>query len=322
MYINFGSVLNFGSKSLTKLGTCCKSMVRGFRTTSIKSQVVSDCVELSTPKKHWRELIGELNSFIKPENLLGRGSEASVYKINDYYVLRILGRESNMKGINLNFRPVTDVFEGRNFGQAVAISENCSINRLVRGTPLYKCKETDPVTYLKKLKEYSKLPDKTLEQFIEDVSFINKKGYIIDKGNPENFLYDRINKKIGIIDIHKKGITNFDLFNPYGHDWIIEALCNGHNFFDCASKMNPAQRKEMLELITSLESRIIPLCKKYNIPIAKYNNKKYMEFSMAEFLSSKDKINVFSKEGIITQMAKLNHPEYDVETLKLLEPNF
>ena len=234
-------------------------------------------------------------------------------------MLRLFGGETTVK--SLSFRPVTDIFEGRNFGQAVAIGKGCSINRLVRGIPLYKCNETNPVKYLKKLREYSKLSDRTLEQFIEDVSFINKKGYRIDEGNPENFLYDCINKKIGIVDICKKGSTSLDLYGPYGHDWILEALCNGHDFLSCASKMTPAQKKEMIELITNLESRIIPMCKKYNIPIAQYNNRDYMKFSMAEFLSLKDKINVFSRDGIRTQMVKLNHSEY-IENLKWMSPNF
>lgn len=317
--MNLVSVLNFNRKVFTKFGTCCKLAVQSFDKTSIKPQVVSDCIEISTPKKHWSELIGKLNSCINPENFLGGGSEASVYKINDNYVLRLIGGETTVK--SLNFEPVMDIFEGRNFGQAVAISKGCSINRLVRGVPMYKCCETDPIVYLQKLKRYSKLSDKTLEQFIEDVSFINKKGYRIDESNPENFLFDCINQRIGIVDICKKGTTSLDLYGPYGHDWILEALCNGHDFLSCASKMNPMQKKEMFELITNLESRIIPMCKKYNIPIAKYNNEDYLKFSMAEFLSLKDKFDIFSKDGIRTQIVKLNHPE-EIEKLKHMRPNF
>ena len=317
--MNLVSVLNFNRRFLSEVGTCCKPLVWGLGRTSIKPQVVTDCIELSTHKKHWSKLISKLNSCIKPENFLGGGAEASVYKINDNYVLRLLGSETSVK--SPNFRPVIDIFEGRNFGQAVAASNGCTINRLVKGVPMYKCLETDPVVYLKRLRKFSKLSDKTLEQFVEDVAFINKKGYRIDSSNPENFLYDCINQKIGIVDICKKGTTSLDLFGPYGHDWILEALCNGHDFLDCASKMNPAQKKEMFDLITNLESRIIPICKKYNIPIAKYNKEDYLHFSMAEFLSLRNKLNIFSKDGIRTQMVKLNHPE-EVEKLSRMSQNF
>ena len=276
---------------------------------------LSDCIHISNQNKHWSSLVDDLNSYIKPEKFLGRGAEARVYKLNKNYVLRLSRGQTTVD--NQHFIPVQDIFDGRNYGQAVAISENgkISINKFVPGNMMYKAGDYNPITYLGELRKYSKLPDETLEKFIEDVSYINKKGYRIDSYNPENFLYDSTTQRIGIIDIKKKGTSTLDLYNPYGHDWILSALCNEHDLLTIMSQMNAAQKKEVIDLITELEARIIPMCKKYNIPLAKYNSKDYSRFSMAEFLSLRSKINVSSNEGIRTQIIKLNHPDM-IEYLK------
>ena len=238
----------------------------------------------------------------------------------DKYVLRLYGGTKNAG--RQKFKPVIDIFEGKNFGQPVAISENhqVSINRFVNGNIMYKCMDYNPDVYLKKLEEYSALPDKTLEEFIADVAFINKKGFRIDESNPENFLFNPVTKKIGIVDICKKG-SSLDLYGPYGHDWIVSVLCNEHDFLDCASRMRPEQRARMIELISKIERRILPICKKYGIPTAKYNNNDYLKFSIAEFLHSIDKINPHAKEGICHQLVRLNNPDL-IPNLARMDINF
>lgn len=262
--------------------------------------------QLLKNNQEWKSLVKDLNSSIKPENYLGSGRSANVYKLNDNYVLRVPhGCDANQK----EFETVADIFEGRNFGQPVAISKNgrVSINRFVNGEVMYQCGNSDPDVYLKKLKGYASLPDKTVEQLVDDIAFLRKKGYSIDC-NIENFLYDSKTKRIGIVDINR--IPKKDIYNtPYGHDWVVEILCNGNDFLNAAEEMSPAQKREMLSLIKMVEQRIIPMCERHGIPIAKYNNKDYCEFSMAELLHSIDRINPASEECLVNQLVRLNHPD-------------
>jgi hypothetical protein len=88
----------------------------------VQSQVfapIRDTVELSS--KNWRLLIPNISKSITPKNFLGAGGEASVYAINDEYVLRLFGGQTK---IDSEFFPVEDILEGRNFGQAIARTKN------------------------------------------------------------------------------------------------------------------------------------------------------------------------------------------------------
>ena len=241
-------------------------------------------------KSKWQDLVFDLDKKITKKNLLGSGSEADVYNINNDYVLRILGGENKIK--NHKFVPVEDIFEGKNFGQAVAKNdEGITINKKVNGTKIYNIRENNPKKYMEQLREYSELPDETLENFVSDIAFINSKGYRIDQSNPENFLYDRVNKSIGIIDLQKQDSSSLDLFEPYAHDWIVDPLINGHDIFEIYNKLEPHERKEMFELIGKIENRVLPLCEKYGIPKAKWNKNDYMFSSVLNVLELKETVD-------------------------------
>lgn len=249
---------------------------------------IQDTVELSSD--NWRSLIPNISKCITPKNFLGGGGEANVYIINDKYVLRLFGGQTK---IDTKFSPVEDIFEGRNFGQAVAKTKNnTSINRRVFGVPMYKCNDYDPKTYMAKIREYKNLPDETLENFVADVAFIHSKGWRIDETNPENFLYDKATGRIGIIDLCKQNSSSLDLSDPYGHDWILAPLVNSHDVFKIYQKLTPEERREVFDIIKSLQERIIPLCEKYDIPIAKWNKDDYTFTSLINLLDLMNKIDV------------------------------
>ena len=280
--------------------SCAKFKNLHFATSSI-----GDTVELSA--RDWRSLIPGLSKKITPSNMLGGGGEATVYAINDKYVLRMFG---GGKKITSKFFPVEDIFEGRNFGQAVAkTSDNCSINRRVNGEIMHKCNGHDTKTYMRNLREYVQLSDETLEEFVSDVAFINSKGWRIDQSNPENFLLDRKTGKIGIIDLSRKNSSSLDLYEPYGHDWILDPLVNGHDIFGIYKKLSIEERKEMFELISKLEKRILPLCKKYDIPVSKWNKENYMFTSLLNFLDLKDGIDVSKVDDLFEPIIYARYPE-------------
>ena len=247
-------------------------------------------------KQPWRKLIPNLQEKINPQNFLGGGFEANVYGIDDSYVLRMYDGATR---IDSEFLPVLDIFEGRNFGQAVArTKKGVSINRRVPGVPMYKCNDSDPKIYMRNLREYANLSDDTLESFVADVAYINSKGWRIDQSNPENFLIDKATGKIGIVDLSRKGSSSLDLFEPYGHDWILAPLVNSHDVFAIYKKLSPVERKELFDLIEKLEKRILPLCEKYGIPNVKWNRDDYAFRSLINLLDFKGKINVSTTDDL------------------------
>ena len=298
-----------------KIGTIQASVTNPNQTKGLKlaPPLAKDTVEFSK-KAHGSEFLTTKTSFdnldkkIKPENFLGGGFEADVYAIDENYVLRMYG---GAKSVDYPFTPVEDIFEGKNFGQAIArTKKGVSINKRVSGEHLYKCNDTDPATYMKKLREYSELSDETLDAFVSDVAFINSKGWRIDQTNPENFLYDKKTGRIGILDICKKGRSSLDLYEPYGHDWILDPLLNGHDLFDVYQKLSSEERKEMFELVDKIEKRIVPLCKKYNVPISKWKEDDYMFDSLINFLELRKSIDPTTCEDLYKPIIYQRYPSY------------
>ena len=273
----------------------------------LESDVV--CFSKSEGDTDWKKLVPTLNFAIKEKNHLGAGAEADVYKINDKYVLRLFGGTKFV--MPQTFTPQLDIFQGRNFGQPVAISHNgnVSINKFVSGRPIYEVNKFDEKAYMQNLRKYANLPDEVLEDFVENVAFLDSKGYRIDESNPENFLYDEETQKINIIDICKKGTSSLDLYGPYNHFWILKPLVNAHDYENIYKKLDINERKEMIDLILKLQDRIIPMCQKYDIPIAtEMKRRDYCMFDLPLFLAMLDKFDVNSEEGLITQMAKVYAP--------------
>ena len=210
--------------------------------------------------------------YIIPENYLGSGKEAIVYAIDNDYVIRLVNTD---KIGGQKFSYIEDIFdEDKNFGQPVAISEkgNITINRRVKGEPLYnnvyftsKTFENDVSQiniYLKSLEEYSNLDDLTLENFIKDGVYLLSKGFILDPYNPYNYLYDSKNKKINIIDlcVNKK---NTELTHVY----YVYPLCYSTVILRYYEVMTVEERLKMFELIKQINNKIIKYSLKYNVTI-------------------------------------------------------
>lgn len=246
-------------------------------------------------KNEWESLVPDIENYLNPENFIGSGGEADVYGLGENYVLRFFGgKHSDI--VKSDFKAVPDIFEDKNFGQAVATnSERVSINKKVKGVCLYKVNNFNEQEYMQRLREYSELPDKTLDEFVSDIAYINSKGYRIDQSNPENFLYDKANGKIGIIDLCRKGSSSLDLYEPYGHDWVLDPLVNGHDFMEIYEKASVSTRKEMMAHLTKLENRILPMCEKHNIPKSKWSEEDYMPSSLMNILEVKNNID-YSKD--------------------------
>ncbi len=243
------------------------------------------------------------------KKFLGEGAEAKVYAINDKYVLRLL-HDANS---DLEFLSIEDIFEGRNFGQAIAKDQNGNtINKRVFGSSLYDRYSTDPKIYLQNLREYVNLSDEALEAFVSDIAFINSKGYCIDHRNPENFLYDKKTGKIGIVDISEKTFVNSifpEAFEPYSHIWVLSPLLNGYSVIDIYKEFSISERQEFFELVEKLESRILPLCEKYGIPLAKWEKDRYLVTNLINLLDLRKKIDPIKCDNLQVPIFYERYPE-------------
>ena len=223
-------------------------------------------------KSDAEKYINSLREKIRPDNIIGEGTEAKVYALSDDYVIRVLKYQKQSS--NQKFTSIPELFEGQNFGQAVMVSNDgaISINKLVTGKQMYPVERISSDTYLNSLRNYSELSDTCLERYVKDFSYLNKKGYKMDP-NPENFLYDAKKDRIGFVDIAKleDKIINYD--EPFSHTAVMFPLVNGRQVFRQYMQMYPSERKEMFDLINKIEERILPYCEKYDIPKAKWDSK-------------------------------------------------
>ncbi|MBO5948301.1 hypothetical protein J6Q66_05640, partial [bacterium] len=136
----------FNLKGVQNIGKQKSVSFCGVKNNSLSSDVVS--FKGRAEDKDWKKLVPLLNFSIKKNNYLGGGAEADVYKINDKYVLRLFGGTKFV--MPQTFTPQLDIFQGRNFGQPVAISRDgkVSINKLVSGHSLYNVNGSDEKVYM------------------------------------------------------------------------------------------------------------------------------------------------------------------------------
>ena len=297
--LNFAKTLTKGIRKVANAGLQTNFKANKLITSPIQDEFISS--------KNWKKLLPTLKEKITPQNLLGSGIEADVYALDDNFVLRCFAGNKNVNG---DFYPVKDIFEGRNFGQVVAeTKDKISINKRVSGKALYKTNDKETKKFMENLRKYCNLEDETLENFVSDVAFINSKGWRIDQGNPENFLYNEKTKRIGIIDLSEKGTTSLDLYEPYAHDWIMSPLVNGHDIFSVFKQLDTEGKKELLGLINMLEDRILPLCEKYGVPKATWNRTDYRFSNLINMLDLSKETDLTKYESIFEPIIQKRYPE-------------
>ena len=228
------------------------------------------------------------DKYITSENFLGEGGEAIVYAIDENFVIRLVNTDNVAKQ---KFKYVKDIFDkDKNFGQPIAISEkgNITINKRVKGEPLYSNIKYQSETiedeiiqinkYLETLEKYSNLDDFTLKNFIKDAIYLLSKGFIIDPCNPTNYLYDSENKKINILDLFKnKGNDKLT------HGWFVRPLCFEKYLIKSYKIMSFEQRIKAFKLINKINKIFIKMCSMHNI------NK-----STTQGIRMKNKINFYN----------------------------
>ncbi len=289
------TIIKFGLRVTSKVKTCA-SLISPSKVETLglkmKSPVLSDCVHISEQNKHWKSLVDDLNSYIKPENFLGSGREAEVYKVNGNYILRIEKIKEKLK-MPQDFKPHKDFFEGKNYGQAVAVSKDgtVSINKFVKGKPLYGSnwninKSITKEQYMKTFNEIKTLPDETFVDYIKDIINIRKKGYNIDSVNPNNFLLDK--KKINIIDIAPDKVKPKIMLEDF------DSLINKNQLYSLLKSMSKSEIKIFADEIKAFYDRMLKIARKegYNFQIPSLNNRELQDITTYLYHKNWNMINL------------------------------
>lgn len=158
-------------------------------------------------------------------NHIGYGQEGIVYDIPfkdfDGFVIKISHDFFNNQIIK-PISKVNDNFKYKNFGQPVAkIGEMISILKKAEGIPLDRLSDSNSENLAEEVKKYyaklSTIPQKTFDEFVSNIKFMNNNGYYFDGGNSGNVLYDVQTQRFNIIDINKEKWKNSigDILSPF-----------------------------------------------------------------------------------------------------------
>ena len=242
-------------------------LIKGLR---FEASAIGDTVCFS--RESWQKLIPNLQEKINSRTFLGSGIEASVYRLDENYVLRISNKTKSIG--KQHFKPLQDIFDGRNYGQAVAISDDgmVTINKFVKGKPLYGPnwnirKSITLEEFYKGFNEIKALPDETFADYIKNVINIRKRGYNIDSINPNNLLLD--GKKINIVDIKRHNIE------PKIEIKDFDSIINKFHLKALLAEMTPTEIKNFADEIKLFYDRMLKIAHKegwkLHIPDINYN---------------------------------------------------
>ncbi len=156
--------------------------------------------------------------------ILGDGFEGTTYSIpgNEQWVIKQYKRTNYIQQSlkKPEIKKVKDISPDLNIGQIIASVKIPINNRFAQHFYVLK-KQTgesygvphsskDIVTdstskkHIDSLRKMAQLPISSYEQLIDDITYINKRGYKIDADNPYNFMVDWNNKRINFVDIADK----------------------------------------------------------------------------------------------------------------------
>lgn len=171
----------------------------------------------------------------RPENVLGIGGNATVYRIPmlDGFAVRVPHRFGTAKP-GLVLEPVPDILPGVNIGQPVARLGDWTILKrqsgVPAGGPLYSERkkmgdEAANHVYFERVKAASEMPQSAYDDLAATLKLLNERGLNFDPSKPGNILIDVPGKRFNVVDINpaKPGST-------YRHsvsDMVITLMDNG-----------------------------------------------------------------------------------------------
>ena len=166
------------------------------------------------------------NGFVKRKSLkgdlIGRGDEAKVYKIDgtNKWVIKQYNRSELIPAriTEPTVSKLHDISPELNIGQAIA-EVNTPINSTFAAHHfILKKQEGKPIgipvelstnftaektkRYLNSLHTLANAPESTYDKLVKDIKYIDEQGLKIKAGNPSNVLYDEKEKQLNFIDVN------------------------------------------------------------------------------------------------------------------------
>ena len=256
-----------------------------------------------------------LNIIDETGSILGDGFEGTTYSIpgNEQWVIKQFKRgnylQQSLKGPEI--KKIKDISPDLNIGQAIASVKIPMNDRFAHH--LYVLKKQTGISYgvalsnsdfytdatskkhLESLKKMSELPISSYEKLLDDITYINKRGYKIDANNPYNFMVDWENQSVKFVDIADR--LDDKKTRQYGD--VLFALLDGDFGYNFKFSKRPEQEK----IQASISSKRI--CSKFLSTMIR----KHLKFSSTPNLSK-----VMSTEPFECTIGE-NRPDKKLEKL-------
>lgn len=148
---------------------------------------------------------------VRPENLLGRGSNGAVYKLDftDNFVVKV--PEFNTATPRLGaLEKVEDILPEGNIGQAVAKMGDFEILKkqegFAAGAPLYRARkamgpEQAEAIYAHSINTSAAMPQQAFDDLATTLMAVEKRGLSFDPSKPGNILIDPVAQRFNLVDV-------------------------------------------------------------------------------------------------------------------------
>lgn len=244
----------------------------------------------------------------QPENLLGRGHAFLCYQIPgiEKYVFKSgNSRSAEHSLFEKPLRAIPDMFEGRNYGQAIAQSEDGGVQVLIKKDgiphsivpwiaiyrpPRIEITQIKANSFVQELETINSFDQFVYDELAEEINYLNSKHRKADSLNPNNLLVDYENRRFGLIDLHDASNLKLEKIPNCRNTFqdmasiLIDALA-----FD---KFYNALNKEGKERLVSVANAIVEKCiiaaKAKSLPFDEETYSRYLSVFGAEAPTLKD----------------------------------
>lgn len=248
-------------------------------------------VSLPTPE--------QLLSALRPENLLGKGSCFSVYRIDSFpdLVFRHYGYPPRDYARNFLSWPVIPLKDQEidthlNYGQAVArFGNRDTINFKVPGEVLAHLSSPDDLSnYKRKLFVLAALPQKSYDQLCDDVLYLTRQKMGIDAVVMNMFL-DEKQQKFYFVDIEPLNGDNFHKMDN-GISGIA-AVCSLSQKNHLIQELKPLERQKARIATKTILSKILTAAQKKGLG---FSNRDVAEDNLNYIAETMEYLNFSPKE--------------------------
>lgn len=221
-----------------------------------------------------------------PENILGKGSNGTVYTIPgiETYVLKV----NNMFGNRINtsalqYEAIIDPFPNYNFGQTVGqLSDKIFILKKQRGIAAgvdrnlrrnHNDIEPAKQQYNEKISIIARFPQSSFDTLAETLDLLTKNNIRFDPSKSNNVLFDAETQTFGIVDLPTKPDTNPNPVNNNHTSWLLGMLLDTGFYYNNLEKHEQELvRNDVIEIVF----KCIQAGKKYNF---EFPEEKVLEFT-------------------------------------------